>query len=679
MSSPVIIDLTKASIHELKHALATSSMTSVELVSRYLHRIAKYDMRGPGLNSVPVINYNVMEEAQVSDNYRASGKPPRPLEGIPFTVKDSFRVRGMTVAAGSPAFQNLIAPDDAFVVQLLRQAGAIVLDGGNQRGLYDRAESPYNLEHSTTAFYSGSSSGCGTSTTASFAAFGLAGETVSSGRAPASNNALVGYSPSRGVIPLRGQWPLYPTCDVVVPHTKSLPDLFDILNEIVADDPGARDLDFWRGQKFVPIPLASTLRPLDYHMLEDASALQGKRIAVPKCFLGTGDRDLISVCSPDVTKLFQIAVEDLRTLGATVVETDFPLLEQYAKQDFPGQSINVPGLSKEWTSLERCQLMAMGWDDFLRDLNDPQCPNLTHVDMQAIHPHIAPLDDPSGHSASQNQVRYSEMLEEIRIRGGSTYDLPACRESLQALEDFRTSMYDDWMDSNCYDLLAFPTNGDVSRADADENIESMLHALQTGINYANGGRALKHLGIPCITVPMGEIEGKKMPVGITFSAKGWADSDLLRYAFAYENATKRRTTPRLAPHLTTDFLVLDIKQMHTPDSSLWHPSIQIDTLTSEKCNSASESIWTISVSGSISTNNSEISIKCIEAYVDGEQVHNITLEGDHWTYSGDVKCPMASHKYPALTQLPRDKVMFTVLVKASNGRAASQFRLVDLS
>ncbi|KAI4715631.1 hypothetical protein E4T48_08169 [Aureobasidium sp. EXF-10727] len=361
MSSPVIIDLTKASIHELKHALATSSMTSVELVSRYLHRIAKYDMRGPGLNSVPVINYNVMEEAQASDDYRASGKPPRPLEGIPFTVKDSFRVRGMTVAAGSPAFQNLIAPDDALVVQLLRQAGAIVLD------------------------------------------------------------------------------------------------LFDILNEIVADDPGTRDLDFWRGQKFVPIPLASTLRPLDYHMLEDASALQ---------------------------------VEDLRTLGATVVETDFPLLEQYAKQDFPGQSINVPGLSKEWTSLERCQLMAMGWDDFLRDLNDSQCPNLTHVDMQAIHPHIAPLDDPSGHSASQNQVRYSEMLEEIRIRGGSTYDLPACRESLPVLEDFRTSMYDDWMDSNCYDLLAFPTNGDVSRADADENIESMLHALQTGINYANGGRAL---------------------------------------------------------------------------------------------------------------------------------------------------------------------------------------------
>lgn len=686
MSVPLTIDLTKASISELKHALETTSLTSVELVFRYLHRIAKYDMRGPVLNSIPIINHNVMEEAQASDDYRASGRPPRPLEGIPFTVKDSFKVKGMTVAAGSPAFQDLIASDDAFVVQLLRQAGAVLLgktnmppmaDGGNQRGLYDRAESPYSLEYATTAFYSGSSSGCGTSTTASFAAFGLAGETVSSGRAPASNNALVGYSPSRGVIPIRGQWPLYPTCDVVVPHTKSLPDLFDVLNVIVADDPNPRNLDFWRAQNTVPFPLASTLRPSDYHMLEDASALQGKRIAVPKCFLGIGNRGLISVCSSDVMKLFKAAVEDLKALGATVVESDFPLLEQYAKQDFPGQSINIPGLSQEWTSLERCQLMAMAWDDFLRDNGDSKCPDLTHVDMQAIHPHIAPLDDPSGHSVAQNQVRYCEMLEAIRIRDGSTTELPGCRESLRALEDFGKSMYDNWMDANGYDLLAFPTNGDVARCDADENIESMKHALQTGINYANGGRALKHLGIPCITVPMGEMESKKMPVGITFSTKGWTDSYLLRYAFAYENASKRRTSPSLAPHLTTDVLVLESRKTNTLESSLCHPSVQIDNVTKNKHGSARNAIWTISVSGSVATNNSGISIVNIEAYVDGELVNNISVRDNHWSYVGGVQCPMRCYKYPAWSKLPRDTVMFTVVVKASNGRTASQFVLID--
>ncbi|KAH0359014.1 amidase signature enzyme, partial [Aureobasidium melanogenum] len=686
MSFPETIDLTKASISELKYALKTTSLTSVELVSRYLHRIAQYDMRGPGLNSVPIINANVMEEAQASDDYRASGKPPRSLEGIPFTVKDSFKVQGMTVAAGSPAFQDLIASDDAFIVQLLRQAGAVVLgktnmppmaDGGNQRGLYDRAESPCNLEYATTAFYSGSSSGCGSSTTASFAAFGLAGETVSSGRAPASNNALVGYSPSRGVIPIRGQWPLYPTCDVVVPHTKSTSDLFDVLNVIVADDPHPRNLDFWRAQNSVRIPSASTLRPLDYHMLEDASALQGRRIAVPKCFLGIGDQGLISIFSPEVMKLFKAAVEDLKALGATVVETDFPLLEQYAKQDFAGQSINTPGLSKEWTSLKRCQLMAMAWNDFLRDNGLSKCPDLTHVDMQAIQPHIAPLDDPSGHSVAQNQVRYCEMLEAIRIRNGSIHELPGCRESLQALEDFRKSMYDNWIDTNGYYLLAFPTNGDVACADADENVELMQHALQTGLNYANGGRALKHLGIPCITVPMGQMQDKKIPVGITFSTKGWTDSDLLRYAFAYENASKRRTSPSLTPQLTTDIFVLDVKKTNTLESSLWHPRVQIDSVTKDKHGSARNSGWTISVSGSVATNDSEIPIKSIEAYLDGELVNNISVQGTQWSYVGEVKCPMECYKYPALIKLPRDKVMFTVVVRASNGRTASQFVLIE--
>ncbi|KAK3060152.1 hypothetical protein LTR53_020209, partial [Teratosphaeriaceae sp. CCFEE 6253] len=82
---------------------------------------------------------------------------------------------------------------------------------GMHRGLYGRAESPYNLDYLTAAFSIGSSNGSATSTAASFAAFGLGSETVSSGRSPASNNALVAYTPSRTVISPRGIWPLYPT------------------------------------------------------------------------------------------------------------------------------------------------------------------------------------------------------------------------------------------------------------------------------------------------------------------------------------------------------------------------------------------------------------------------------------------------------------------------------------
>jgi Asp-tRNAAsn/Glu-tRNAGln amidotransferase A subunit and related amidases len=155
-------------------------------------------------------------------------------------------------------------------------------------------------------------------------------------------------------------------------------------------------------------------------------------------------------------------------------------------------------------------------------------------------------------SEAENIVRYPDMIESVRVRANSLDTVPKCEEAVKALEKMRKTLYDDWMDVEGLDLLAFPTNGDVPFANADEDLDSMCHALQDGIKYANGGRALKHLGVPCITVPMGEMEDKSMPVGITFTTKGWADQDLLRFAFSYENSFKRRTMPPRAPELPTD-------------------------------------------------------------------------------------------------------------------------------
>src|SRR5213078_3481483 len=163
--------------------------------------------------------------------------------------------------AGSPAFADLVAQRDAFTIERLRAAGAICLgltnmppmaNGGMQRGVYGRAESPYNADYLTSAFGSGSSNGSGTATAASFAVFGLGEETWSSGRAPASCNGLVAYTPSRGVISMRGNWPLVPTMDVVVPHARSMDDMFAVLDVIVADDTTARG-DFWRMQNWLKI------------------------------------------------------------------------------------------------------------------------------------------------------------------------------------------------------------------------------------------------------------------------------------------------------------------------------------------------------------------------------------------------------------------------------------------
>jgi Asp-tRNA(Asn)/Glu-tRNA(Gln) amidotransferase A subunit family amidase len=681
-----ILDLSNASIKDLLNALDTRAITSVKLVSLYLHRIGAYDCRGPSLNSVCVLNPNAFEEAQQSDDYRASGQPAKPLEGIPFTVKDSFMVKGMTVAAGSPAFVNLISSEDAAIVSLLRKAGAVILgktnmppmaDGGAQRGLYGRAESPYNLLYSTTAYASGSSNGCGTSTAASFAAFGFAGETVSSGRSPASSNALVGYSPSRGVIPNRGQWPLYPTCDVIVPHTRSMEDLFSVLDVIVADDlEAARGIDFWRNQKFVPIPKASEVRPVNYQDLKDPKALIGKRVAVPRCFIGAPYSKPHHVCIEPVQRLWEKARAILESIGATVIETDFPLLENYMKQDFPGQSCNVPGMSQEWTSTERCQMIATAWDDFLRMNGDKTCPNLTECDPNEIHPHIAPMDDPSKHTEAQNQVRYPEMIDSVRKRDHTLYTLPGVEKAVRALETMRKQDFETWMDDNDFDLMVFPTNGDVPLADSDENFQSMLHALQDGVKYANGGRALKHVGIPCITVPMGNIAEKQMPVGFTFACKAWKDSDLLRYAYAYETASRARISPPLTPSIPSDPISLISTPTQQPFKA--KPILNIRSATWEKPESLEGEICRqVSVSGTVRSSEPEVPVLSVDVFVDGKKSTAVTLVEGEWKWEALLYRPKIFERFPTVTTVLKDFFLVIVIAALENGRNAAHTLLVN--
>lgn len=683
MSVTKTLNLTEASIADLRQALNSGCLTSVELVTLYLHRIAYFDMRNPSLNSICILNPRALEEAQASDDYRATpDNVPRPLEGLPFTVKDSFMVKGMTVAAGSPAFADLVAPADAAIVARLREAGAIMLgrtnmppmaDGGPQRGLYGRAESPYNATYSTTAYASGSSNGSGTSTTACFAAFGLAGETVSSGRSPASSNALVGYSPSRAVIPNRGQWPLYPTCDVIVPHTRTVPDLFDVLNVIVFDDESASSgIDFWRNQPYIPIPKSSEVRPLDYHHLEDPHALEGKRIGVPRCFLGEQRTKHSSICAKSALGLFDRARKDLESLGAILIEVDFPLLEQYTRQDFPGQACNVPSLPSNWMSLERCEMIATAWDGFLRHINDSKYPNLSFADPEKIHPHIAPFDDPKAMSEAQNIIQYSDMVESVRTRTTTLDTLPECESAVKALDGMRKALYDDWMDFQGLDLLAFPTNGDVPFANADEDLDSMRHALQDGVKYANGGRALKHLGVPCITVPMGEIEEKGMPVGITFATKGWADQDLLRFAFAYENAFKRRTVPRRAPAHPTDTVPL----VYRPLTAV-RPVLSVEHIKSETIEDNETEIRSVSVNGKVASTDRCVQVSSLTVFVDGRVSDGVSVKGGRWSFERRLSRPKMHDKYPSLGKVPRDNFMLTLVAKTTNGRCTAEMLLVE--
>ncbi|MDM2350874.1 amidase, partial [Mycobacteroides abscessus] len=412
-----LFEVVEASIAELRAALESGETSSAELTRAYLERIDAYDKSGPTLNALVVINPDAMLEARASDARRGRGELLGPLDGIPYTAKDSYLVKGLTAAAGSPAFEHLVAQRDAFTIERLRAGGAVLIgltnmppmaNGGMQRGVYGRAESPYNGDFLTAAFGSGSSNGSGTATAASFAAFGLGEETWSSGRSPASNNALCAYTPSRGVISVRGNWPLVPTMDVVVPHTRSMADMFEVLDVIVADDAETRG-DFWRMQSWVEIPAASTVRPASYPTLAPASAakaraaLRGKRFGVPRMYVnadpeaGTGESPGIggSTGQPIVTRssvmdLWRVAKLDLERAGAEVILVDFPVVSNY-EGDRPGApTIGTRGLvSPEFLRTETGLLAAWSWDDFLRANDDPALNRLADVNGEMISPHPA--------------------------------------------------------------------------------------------------------------------------------------------------------------------------------------------------------------------------------------------------------------------------------------------------
>src|SRR3954469_2570793 len=273
-----MIDVVEASIADLRAALEARTTTAVELVEAYLARIDAYDAVGTStaLNSVVVRSPDPLAEAAASDARRRGRVDLGALEGIPYVAKDSYLVAGMTAAAGSPAFAALVAQHDAFTISLLRAAGAICLgktnmppmaNGGMQRGLYGRSESPYNPDFLAAPYASGSSHGSAVATTASFATFAMAEETWSSGRGPAPNNALCAYTPSRGVLSVRGIWPLTPVMDVAVPYARTMADLLVVLDVLVADDPDPSG-DLWRLQDWIPLPKPTEVRPASYPALQ---------------------------------------------------------------------------------------------------------------------------------------------------------------------------------------------------------------------------------------------------------------------------------------------------------------------------------------------------------------------------------------------------------------------------
>ncbi len=568
------MQVTEVSIAQLRAALESGQTTAVELVKAYLARIDAYD--GPhtatALNAVVVRNPDALDEAKASDARRARGETLGPLDGIPYTAKDSYLVKGLTAASGSPAFARLVAQRDAFTIERLRGGGAICLgktnmppmaNGGMQRGVYGRAESPYNADYLTAPFASGSSNGAGTATAASFAAFGLAEETWSSGRGPASNNGLCAYTPSRGVISVRGNWPLTPTMDVVVPFARTMADLLEVLDVVVAEDPDTRG-DLWRLQPWVPIPSVSAVRPASYAALAtDSAALAGKRFGVPRMYINAdpeaGTSEKPGIGGPtgqkintraSVIDLWHAARQALEAAGAEVIDVDFPLVSN-CEGDRPGApTVFTRGLvSEAFLHDELWELSAWGFDDFLRANGDPALNRLADVDGPQIFPH-----DP-GTLPNREDDLAAGMDEYVRMaqRGITPWnEIATLPDGLRGLEHTRRVDLEDWMDARGLDAVLFPTVADVGPADADVNEASADLAWSNGVWVANGNLAIRHLGVPTVTVPMGVMADIGMPVGLTFAGRAYDDSALLRFAAAYEATGSKRLVPPRTPPLATE-------------------------------------------------------------------------------------------------------------------------------
>jgi amidase len=230
-----------------------------------------------------------------------------------------------------------------------------------------------------------------------------------------------------------------------------------------------------------------------------------------------------------------------------VIEVDFPLVSN-CEGDRPGApTVFTRGLvSIEFLHHELWDLSAWAFDDFLRANGDPKLNRLADVDGPLIFPH-----DP-GTLPNREDDLAAGMDEYVKMaqRGITPWDqISTVPDGLRGLEETRRIDLEDWMDRLKLDAVLFPTVADVGPANADVDPQSADIAWSNGVWVANGNLAIRHLGVPTVTVPMGVMPDIGMPVGLTFAGRAYDDSTLLRIASAFESMGNLRMIPPRTPPL----------------------------------------------------------------------------------------------------------------------------------
>jgi len=480
--------LEETTVAEIHRALTAGELTCAELVDRYLARITAYDQPG-GLNAVTVTNPRAPARAAELDAELERTGTLRPLHCLPLIVKDNYDTADLETAAGSLALAGSTPPDDAYQVRVLRQAGAVVIAKSN---MAEWAFSPYQTVSSlagTTAnpydlerVPAGSSGGTAAAVAANLAAAGLGTDTGNSIRGPASHTALVGIRPTLGLTSRDGIVPLYLNRDVGGPMTRTVEDAARILEVIAGPDP-ADSLTAASAGKVPEEGYAARLGP---------DGLAGARIGVLRTVSDTETAD------PEIRELFEAALRDLAELGAEVVD-----------------GLELPGLFERQEEL---------WCNTFRHDLDAYLATREAAPFKTLEEIVA-----SG--------RYAPYIEERLQRSLETP--PAAEQEPPCLgveEDPRRAALltevVELMAAHHLDALAYPSWSNPPRKIGD--LESP--------HGNNSPLIAPHTGQPAITVPMGFTE-TGLPAGLQLLGRPWGDADLLRFAYAYEQATHHRRPP----------------------------------------------------------------------------------------------------------------------------------------
>ena len=501
-AAPGAFELAETTLAELAQGMAAGRWTARGLVERYLARIAAVNERGPVLRCVLEVNPDALADADALDAERRAKGPRGPLHGIPILLKDNIATHDrMSTTAGSLALSGSIPPRDAFVAARLRAAGAVLLgktnlsEWANFRSTHSssgwsgrggQCRNPYALDRSP----SGSSSGSAAAAAASCAAAAVGSETDGSIVSPSSMCGLVGIKPTVGLLSRAGIIPISHTQDTAGPMARTVADAAALLGPMTGVDPRDESTAASRGQALT-----------DYSRFLDPKGLAGARIGVARARFFGGN--------PAADKLVEEAIAEMKRLGATIV--DPADIETAGKYD----DTELLGMLYEFKADLNKYLAELG----------PAAPVRTLRDLIAWN---------ESHRAQEMPYFGQELFEQAEAKGPLTD--PAYQNALAKNRRLsRAEGIDATLRKHKLDAIVAPTGTPAWLID-------LVNGDPSSLSSSTPAAAA---GYPSVTVPAGQVRG--LPVAISFIGPAWSEGKLIRYAYAFEQATKHRRPPRFLP------------------------------------------------------------------------------------------------------------------------------------